>query len=362
MKLDNHNSNVTAFPDKAAIKEEAGTWIVKIDQGELSPEQVSEFQQWLSRSPFHREYIEKLAQNWDSMSILSELAELFPLPDSSKTPPKQRERDWLPLWLTSSVSVCLFVAMIVFDLNLGIDKSEFYTAIGQQQDVKLDDGSIVSLNTDSHLEVDFSGDIRMVRLLKGEAHFDVAKNPKRPFVVYAGQGMVWAVGTAFNVRYTDVNVDVVVTEGTVKVYAESELPEPGSRRFSPAQQKNEVTATPDQAQYEVIANAGQTVSYSETIEQHDVIAPQAVDKKLAWQTGYLTFSGESLQQALKEIARYTDKEIIIADDSVKTLQIGGHFKTNDIDGLLASLGQGFDLDIHYTSDNRIRISNKTLKL
>lgn len=359
MKLDNHNSNVTAFPDKAAIKEEAGAWIVKIDQGELSPEQVSEFQQWLSQSPFHREYIEKLAKNWDSMSILSELAELFPLPDGNHCAPKQRQRNGLPLWLISSVSACLLVAMIAFNFNLNADKSAYFTAIGQRQDVTLDDGSVVSLNTNSHMEVDLSGDIRMVSLLKGEAHFDVAKNPKRPFVVYAGKGMVWAVGTAFNVRNTDVNVDVVVTEGTVKVYAESEQPEVGSQGFSSTQA---LLPMAEQTQYEVIAHAGETVSYREVIEQHVAISAQAVDKKLAWKTGYLTFSGESLELALKEIARYTDKEIIITDDKVKTLQIGGHFKTDNIDGLLASLGEGFDLDVRYTSDNRIRISDKALKL
>ena len=360
MKTDNHNSNVTAFPDKATIKEEAGAWIVKIDQGELSPEQISEFQQWLSQSRYHREYVEKLAQNWDSMSILSELADLFPLPETAPSSSQQPKNNWMPLWLTTSVSVCLLVAMMVFDLNLGKDKTEYFTAVGQQTDVKLDDGSVVSLNTNSHLEVDFSGDIRMVRLLRGEAHFDVAKNPKRPFVVYAGKGMVWAVGTAFNVRYTDVNVDVMVTEGTVKVYAESEDIKPGSRRLSPTESQMDEFTVSDITQHEVIANAGQTVSYREAIEEHIEVTPQVVDKKLAWQTGYLTFSGESLERALAEIARYTDKEIIITDDSIKSLQIGGHFKTNDIDGLLVSLGQGFDLDIHYTSDNRIRISDKTL--
>ena len=360
MKPTDNNSNVTAFPDKAAIKEEAGAWIVKIDQGELSSEQVIEFQAWLSQSRYHKEYIEKLAQNWDSMSILSELAELFPLPESAQEDKKSVNRNWMPMWVMTSVSVCFLVAMLVFDLNLNFTKTEYMTVVGQQSDVKLDDGSIVSLNTDSHLEVDFSGDIRMVRLLKGEAHFDVAKNPKRPFVVYAGKGMVWAVGTAFNVRYTDVNVDVMVTEGTVKVYAESEDIKPGSRRLSPTESQMDEFTVSDITQHEVIANAGQTVSYREAIEEHIEVTPQVVDKKLAWQTGYLTFSGESLERALAEIARYTDKEIIITDDSIKSLQIGGHFKTNDIDGLLVSLGQGFDLDIHYTSDNRIRISDKTL--
>lgn len=358
MKTDNQNSNVSRLPEKAMIKQQAGAWIVKIDQGNLSPEQVREFQSWLSQSKCHKQYIEKLARNWDSMSILSELAALFPLSESSQAEKAKVTKSRFPLWITTSVSVCLLIATIAFNLNFELEKTEFITDVGQQTEVTLEDGSKVSLNTDSHLEVNFSGDIRVLRLLKGEAHFNVAKNPKRPFVVYVGNGMVWAVGTAFNVRYTDINVDVVVTEGTVKVYAGSEQPQQTSTDLVALNSVDMKTESLDIEQHEVIAQAGQTVSYDDVIEQHQAIEPKAIDKRLAWQTGYLSFSGESLEQALIEIGRYTDKEIVITDEDIKAIQIGGHFKTDDIDGLLVSLGQGFDLDIKYIGKDRVWISEK----
>ena len=75
---------------------------------------------------------------------------------------------------------------------------------------------MLTLNTDSELSVDYSGDNRIIHLSRGEVNFDVAKDPHRPFVVYAGDGLVWAVGTAFNVRLIEDSVDLTVTEGRVK--------------------------------------------------------------------------------------------------------------------------------------------------
>lgn len=351
MKRDSTHSNVTAFPNKALIKEQAGDWLAKIDQGSLTPEQVEAFQQWLSQSEFHRQYLEKLARNWDSMSILSELAELFPLNEPEQQPKVETSRvSRLPFWMMTAISACLLAAVLTFNLNT--ETQQYTTSVGQQSSVTLVDGTKVDINTDSHLQVDFSGDIRAVHLFKGEANFEVAKNPKRPFVVYAGSGMVWAVGTEFNVRYTDDNVDVMVTEGTIKVYAEAE------QHVQEPQLVLDSDSALDLSQYEAIAIAGQSISFSQTIQQHDEVEPEVVDKKLAWHSGHLSFSGESLEQALEEISRYTDKKIVIVDPGIKDIQVGGYFKTSDIDGLLASLGQGFDLKVEHVSPQRIHVSEQ----
>ena len=120
----------------------------------------------------------------------------------------------------------------------------------------MEDGSTIALNTNSRVNIDYSGERRVVQLLRGEASFDVAKSPQRPFVVYAGSGLIWAVGTAFNVRYTSDLVDVIVTEGIVKVYTQ----------VSPEQPVASLTAAPDSdvaaSENEALVSAGKSMQYS----------------------------------------------------------------------------------------------------
>jgi len=344
-----HVNNVTTFSHKAVIKEEAGAWLIKIDQAPLTTVEINEFQQWLKRSSYHQEYIEKLAKNWDSMSVLSQLAHLFPVSNVELTlnkPSESSKASKLPVWVMMSFSVCLFFAIIT--LNMSTKVIEYSTAIGEQTNITLSDGSNVLLNTDSHIQVDFSGDRRIINLMKGEVNIDVAKNPNRPLVVYAGSGMIWAIGTMFNVHFTDSEVNVLVTEGTVKVYAGAD--ESNNVNVDLTHKDNDPISM-----HETLATAGQTVTYDEVIKKQGKLKQIEFDKKLAWHSGYLSFSGETLEEALKEISRYTDKEFVIVDDSIKAIQVGGHFKTHDIDNLLATIGKGFDIHFEYTSENRINI-------
>ena len=352
-----HNSNVATFPSRAAIKQEAGAWIVKMDQRQLTAAEVRQLQQWVATSDFHREYLEKLAHNWDSMAIMQQLAELFPIDGMQPTAPSWRQRlsNMLNpnIWAGSALASCALVALFVINQQ----PSHFETGIGQQASYQLQDGSTISLNTNTEVAIDFSNHRRVVRLIKGEANFDVAKNPQRPFVVYAGEGMVWAVGTAFNVRYqqgSDANsqdnyIDVTVTEGTIKVYTEINAQPPAlstGRQRSQLSQRTEHTEPPEQKpQREALVPAGKSVQYSTVIKAVQPALPQMLESKLAWQQGALIFKGETLEQAIREIARYTDKELVIVDQAIKAIRVGGHYKTNNIESLLASLSQTLGIQL-----------------
>lgn len=348
---------VTPLYDRAAIKEEAGAWIVRIDQGELAAREIADLRAWLARSSFHRDYLEKLARNWDAMAVLQELADIFPLDaDEPVAPESERSRGlWSPAWASLGATAVLVLLLLVFMLpgmNSTSDTDQYLTRVGERAEWQLPDGSHINVNTDSRIEIDFSGDLRIVRLLHGEASFDVAKNPNRPFVVYAGKGMVWAVGTAFNVRYTSSAVDVVVTEGTVKVYA-------ATASDNPISLLTEQQAPADRPVVkEVLATAGQSVRYAGVIQEHQTSPGVDFERRLAWREDSLVFQGETLESALQEIGRYTSKQLVILDEDIKSLQVGGHFKTDDIDGLLASLGRGFNLKVAQVGDHRIELSNR----
>ena len=114
-------------------------------------------------------------------------------------------------------AAALAIVAVASILSLPLGTSIYTTGVGEQKTIQLADNSVVQLNTNSRLEVDYSSDLRRLSLTQGEAHFDVAHNPQRPFEVLAGQGLVRAIGTAFTVHIRKIDVEVIVTEGTVEL-------------------------------------------------------------------------------------------------------------------------------------------------
>ena len=218
--------NIVEFPDRKAIEEEAAAWLIKLD-GDRAPsaEELASLREWLERSPVHREQLGVLADIWGKMNVLTELA--VPLGHAEGRANRsfiESLRHAIP-----QVGRAGFVTAVIF-IGIGVaatfwlrpdpffSSNGFYaTAVGQQQPTTLADGSVVLLNTNSQIKVDYNNEYRNIRLLQGEAHFTVAKSAARPFRVYAGNGRVQAVGTAFSVYLKDNTVDVTVTEGKVSL-------------------------------------------------------------------------------------------------------------------------------------------------
>lgn len=370
-------NNVTKFSDRQTVKEEAGSWIVRLDSGDLSEEEYRDLQSWIQKSNFHREYLLKLASNWDAMDVLQELGEMFPLPakeDKVSTPPKSskyktRIKEYFGSPIRAATSIAAMVSgVLLVAVMFWIENSpeQYITSVGDRQSYFLDDGTRVSLNTDTQIYVNYSGSRRVVTLVHGEATFDVAKDVEKPFVVYAGTGLVWAVGTSFNVRHHDGLVDVLVTEGRVKVYSDARpadhdtsklskkslAPEQQSQASEDANNSNGIV----QGQREALLDTGESLRYRQVIESVKRIEQEESSRILAWHEGSLVFKGETLEEALAEISRYTDKQLVILDPELKSLRVGGHYRVDDIDALLASLGQGLGVSVVYDANNRILLS------
>ncbi len=369
--------NITPFPNHAAVKEEAGMWLVRLDGGSLTETDLDALREWIQRSDFHREYLFKLARNWDAMGILEELGQMFPLPEQET---EQQEISlaarllerllghWqLPSRATLALAAVPLVMLLTFAM-FTLGGKDYVTGVGEHATYTLDDGTVVHLNTNTKLTVDYSDSRRAITLVHGEASFDVAKNPERPFVVYAHDGLVWAVGTAFNVRDRGDTVDVLVTEGRVKVFSNTLGSQQPALKMSADVlygqplpdakiKSNSIAATADAIKpVEALIGAGQALSYSYVIEAQEDVSEEEFTRKLAWQEGALVFKGETLKEALVEIGRYTNKKLVLADASLASLRIGGHYKTDDIDALLSSLGQGLGLFVEYASNDRVILS------
>jgi transmembrane sensor len=188
-------------------------------------------------------------------------------------------------------------------------RGRFITGKGETKVVALQDGSVVTLNTASEIQVDYSDTVRAVELVRGEALFDVAKNKARPFVVAAGDTSVRVVGTSFSVRRIDTApVQVLVREGTVEV-------------FKPAQGAKPVRIS---ANSMAVAEADSM----QAIAARPIPAAQ-VQRQMAWQNGQIAFEGETLARAAEEFSRYSDTRIVIEDSGLAREEIAGLFKATD---------------------------------
>ena len=110
---------------------------------------------------------------------------------------------------------------------------------------------------------------------------------------------------------------------------------------------------------ETTVTAQETAIVQPEVETVRRLAPAEMDARLAWQRGMLIFNGETLEVVLAEIDRYTNTEFLLADDSLRTVRIGGYFRAGDIDGLLIALRENFNIDWRRDEKNRVILSAAT---
>lgn len=326
---------VIRFPDTARMQEEAATWIARLDRGDLDAAEREALRAWLAADPGHRPALDRMSQVWGALDCMAVLADLFPL---EAAPPRRR---WHHQAAATAFGAAAVLAMVTVGWNVlpalrdtptdaiaQVAPSElvYRTGLGERTVVPLDDGSVVTLNTQSEIRVRYDDDARNVQLTHGEAHFKVARNPRRPFVVFAGRGSVRALGTAFNVRLANEQVEVLVSEGVVEVVAEA-----------PAAAAAEAGG--------VVLKQGGAVSYDGRVAQPQLLPPQRIEQRLAWRRGKWVFEGETLAEVLDEVARHSDRRIVIDDPELAGLRIGGYFDIGDVDGLMRALEQGFGIRI-----------------
>jgi transmembrane sensor len=360
-------AKVYPLSTRKEIKEEAADWLIKMDGDRpLNRQQRQELKQWIARSPVHSHELAKLNRFW-SNNNLTEL--MVPLGRQHSTQPIS----WWALLckgaagrqrgMAATLVVCVALAGL-WSLAFSGDPLErsngiYLTAVGQNKSVTLADGSVVQLNTNSQIKVEYTDKFRNIRLLQGEAHFDVTKNLALPFRVYAGDGRFEAVGTAFNVHLKNRDIDLMVTEGRVAVASlnSAQNSETNSVEDSYAKSRLSSLGIIDAGQRLQVKAKGQTVlsqqSAPETIE---ALSEEDIARQQAWRRGMLVFSGESLEQVVAEISRYTTITIDIIDPDVRKIQIGGRIRVGDIDEMLASLQANFGLNVKRLSFNRVELS------
>ena len=344
--------SILAFPDPRKAREDASLWLARLDRG-LSEEERSGLREWLRDTANNRAFLE-MGKLWRGLDIISVLSELFPLNPEVLNP--QPRRSFPSIALAAIAAACISAIgtlMLAGDTPWSFFDSRppprpvysetWRTAVGEKRVAKLADGSTVTLNTGSRIVVFYAPLARDVYLSYGEATFDVAHEPARPFNVHAGKRVMQSTGTVFNVRvFPDDNVELTVTTGQVKVLYEPQRPLNTPERLRD-----------DFMHVDTTVSAQEMALVEPTIQSVRKLEAAEIDSRLAWQRGEVIFQGEPLEHVLSEVDRYTTTKFVIAEEELKDVRVGGYFKIGDVEGLLASLRENFFIDSRRDEQGRI---------
>ena len=349
-------ANIASLGARSAMEETAAAWVALEARDGLSDDARAEFETWMAEDSQHRELVEELRAVWRNLDGLEALDD-YPLPPEADAPSPavvsgaEEPRPWHSR-RGALAAIAATLALVVTGVVLmrgpavnGIQQGVFETALGEQETITLADTSTVILNTNSRIDVSYGADARVVRLISGEAHFDVAPDGDRPFSVLAGDGVVRAVGTAFTVHLRDEGVEVTVAEGRVALLAQAE----------PAVLNGSSDVSISEPLAEI--GAGDNAVFGDAkIEEVVPLSVRELNRKLSWRRGRIVFEGEPLAEVIAEIGRYTDISIEVSDPTIENVPIGGAFRVGEVDELLVALEDAFGIEVQRINDKRVTLS------
>jgi transmembrane sensor len=307
----------------------AADWLARRDRGLTAAEQDT-YLTWLRSDPRHAEAVARHAAVLERMMGLGAWQpELSADPNPDLFAPPAR-RPWRGLAPVLALAAALVVGFLIWSPESDSPTAPAKTYLRVNERQALADGSLVELKDGSRLDVQFTPGERRVRLI-GEAHFTVAKNPDRPFIVEALGVEVRAVGTAFNVRVDAASVEVLVTEGKVRVDEPARL----------AVMSAPTPTAPAPAEPEVFLTAGQQVvvplAASAPAPVVATVSKAQIRTALEWQTPRLQFFETPLADAIAEFNRHNAAPLVLADPSLGAVPIGGTFRVDNVAGFVRLL-------------------------
>ena len=345
-------NNIHSMPSNQHLYDQASDWIVKMDRG-LSADEKIALREWLQSDTENHDILMEMTQLWDKMDAMTRLSDLFAKP-SVPTEASRANSQGYRSYLAIAASTVIVAMAGLWTLFGAVDNGNYYqTAIGEQSTVMLQDGTQLILNTNTQVSVSYSDQQRLLTLKQGELHVSVAKDKYRPLSVIAGGQIVQALGTEFNVEITDdQKIELVVTEGKVKIGL---VKASVQQAVEKAQPKQKSLRLPVDAP---IVSAGEEIMLGDPNETITEVSADDIAVKLSWQQGNLIFRGESLEEAVKEINRYTSVEFVFMSEDLKKMRVAGLFKAGDVEGLLATLRENFDIVSQRDGDGKVLLSEE----
>lgn len=313
----------------------ASAWIARRDAG-MTPADRATFERWAA-DPAHAAALARHEQAWTLFDRPRSAGQGTAVADEFRRRFARRRRRAVATNL--AIVACLLVAGIVW-WRAGPETPEL-TADGRAilalpEKRTLPDGSVVELRSGAEVEVDYSAALRRVRLHRGEAHYQVAKDPARPFVVEVAGVAVRAVGTEFSVALGSGAVEILVTEGRIAVDTGGPATAAGAVSGSPREEAAGVVGAGNRLSVGLSGGPGATVEVAPVSEPE-------IAERLAWRAPRLEFSAAPLAQAIALMNRHNRLQFVIADPAISSLEISGYFRADNPETFLSLIEKGLSL-------------------
>lgn len=312
----------------------AAALFAKQRSGAMTDEDRVGLRAWLEADPAHAVAYADVRRGWGGAGAVRSDPRVLAMRERWA----ELETPWSPWRSGRAIAASLVVAVALVAALAGwrdwsgsrsIGDHLYRTAVGEQRTIELADGSLVTLNTDTVLRTRGDRERRLLYLDKGQAFFEVAKNPDRPFVVTAAGRTVTALGTAFDVRVDEGEFKVTLVEGKVRVEAlVPAQPGEGAGQVSQAAaNKTVVQATEMAAGTQLVAPAN---------EDWRIVRPSIL-AETSWTKGRLIFNRQRLADVIEEMNRYSERKITLGDPRLADIPISGSFKPGDVTSFVAAM-------------------------
>jgi transmembrane sensor len=327
---------------KSDIKQAAARWIARRDAG-WSETERAEFERWRSADPRHAEALAQYDHAWNLFDRPRKTGHAEVMWNELGARSRRRQRRIRAA--ATSVAVMIAAAVLVHTRAPRSEVAPTTTSavVLVPEKRTLPDGSMVELRPGAAIAIDFAGSSRRVTLQRGEAHFQVASDPSRPFLVTADGIEFRAVGTAFSVQLGTGAVELLVTEGRVAV-----------EKPAPISATSEAPAKPL-----AVVPGGNRVLVNLTVGREPSLTPVTAvssaeqEERLAWRAPRLEFSGTLLAEAITLINRHSGVQISLGDPSLSSIELSGYFRADNAEAFLRVLEATFGIKAERTGDTVI---------
>ena len=327
---------VTELKSLAAVQQAAADWCARRIDDDFSPREEQTFQAWLNADARHAREFKAIEALWADSATVAEYpavqdirADVAHQAASVAEDAVKPSRARWPLAVAAVLAVAAIGIGWFATEQFRAGPAVLVTERGEQSRATLDDGTFVELDADSQLSIAYSDSERRVILETGQAHFDVRKDPDRPFIVVAGGSEIHALGTSFQVYRRPDRVTVTLLEGRVEVVSANSRPV-SDVAVAPAWKK------------ELVPGEQLTLTIAKPVTP-EVISVD-VNRVTAWQRGVMDFDALTLPEVVAELNRYSDIPVLIADPALNDTRVSGVFAIGDTETLLLALETGFGID------------------
>ena len=329
----------------------------RIDRG-LSAKEQDHYIEWLAMDDTHRKAIAAYQMDWENFDRLAGIhlkkhARIDP--DLLKSDNWNLNRRARLIGKILKFSAFPSAALFILGLHLAFFTSEkpfpntvepeleLLTRIEQRT---LKDGSIIELNRGTDIEVSYTTLERRIKLISGEASFEVEKDPNRPFIVMAGGVDVQAVGTVFNVKLSDSKVDVLVKEGKVNLKV------------------NDKPAIPQDRDADLFLEIGQKATIQLNSESSVVeiinLNENEISEATHWQPRLLDYDSITLGELVEEFNRSNPVQVEFDNPQLESISLSSSFWSDNVEGFVRLMESSFGMEAEWRGSREIVLREKSM--